>query len=132
MVGALILFSILSKIFIFIFPDYPTDPSIHPITLSINKAITNLLRLTTTSNLLRVELREEHRVVLTYLLEFLQQVIEHSEDNRMNSASLAIVFGPNLLWSGSGVATLTSMSKINSFTKYIIDNFHIIFKESDA
>ena len=125
MVGALILFSdILSKIFIFIFPDF--------ITLSINKAITNLLRLTTTTSLLRNELREEHRVVLTYLLEFLQLVIEHCEDNRMNSASLAIVFGPNLLWSGSGVATLTSLSKINSFTKYIIDNFNLIFKESDV
>jgi len=69
-------------------------------------------------------------VVLKYILSFLVEVTEHSSTNRMTSGSLAIVFGPNLLWSKSEAATLTSMSKINTFTKFIIDNTKAIFEET--
>jgi len=87
-------------------------------------------RLSFTDNLLNHQLPHEHRLILIFLLQFLQLVIDHSVSNRMNSGSLAIVFGPNLLWSQNKVSTLTSMSKINSFTKYIIDNANLIFDES--
>uniref|UniRef100_T2MEH5 Rho GTPase-activating protein 1 n=1 Tax=Hydra vulgaris TaxID=6087 RepID=T2MEH5_HYDVU len=68
--------------------------------------------------------------LLVYLLRFLEKVVEHSSANRMVSSSLAIVFGPNLLWSDTESASLTSMSKINSYCKYLIDNSHLIFDES--
>jgi hypothetical protein len=87
-------------------------------------------RLSFTDEMLNQDLPQENRMILIFLLQFLELVIDHSDGNRMNSGSLAIVFGPNLLWSQSEVSTLTSMSKINSFTKYIIDNANLIFDES--
>lgn len=89
-------------------------------------------RLSFTDKMLNEDLPEENRVILVHLLQFLQLVIDHSANNRMNSGSLAIVFGPNLLWSRDVAATLVSMSKINSFTKYLIDNVNMIFNESES
>ena len=87
-------------------------------------------RLSFTDRMLNEDLPHEHRLILIFLLQFLQLVIDHCDSNRMNSGSLAIVFGPNLLWSNTEVSSLTSMSKINSFTKYMIDNANLIFDES--
>ena len=39
--------------------------------------------------------------LLRYLIKFLAKVTEHSELNKMNASNLAIVFGPNLLWSSN-------------------------------
>lgn len=89
-------------------------------------------RLKFTQHMFNNELPEENRTVLIYLLQFLQKVVDHSSANRMTSGSLAIVFGPNVLWSMSEASTLTSMSKINSYTKYVIDNGSLIFDESFA
>ena len=89
-------------------------------------------RLSFTDKMLNEDLPEDNRIMLMFLLQFLQLVIDHSSNNRMNSGSLAIVLGPNLLWSKDEASTLTSMSKINSFTKYLIDNSDMIFNESAA
>lgn len=45
---------------------------------------------------LLTQLPEENYLVLKYLCRFLVQVTDSEKDNKMNSRSLSIVFGPNL------------------------------------
>ena len=45
----------------------------------------------------------------------------------MTPLNLAIVFGPNLIWSTSEAASLTSLGEINTFTVILINNFDKIF-----
>ena len=40
----------------------------------------------------------------------------------MSTGNLAIIFGPNLMWSKHETTSLTSMAKINTFTKLLLDN----------
>ena len=54
------------------------------------------------------------------------QVESHAADNKMTSDNLAIVFGPNLMWSKSQ-ASLASMSYVNACAKYLIDNAQTLF-----
>ena len=55
------------------------------------------------------------------------QVRAHEEVNKMTSLNLAIVFGPNLIWSTEEAASLMGLGEINSFTLMMIDNFDTIF-----
>jgi len=45
----------------------------------------------------------------------------------MTSKNLAIVFGPNLVWSKSQAASLEAMSQINSFTLILLENVRYLF-----
>lgn len=57
----------------------------------------------------------------------LYQIVEHTEENKMTPANLAIVLGPNLVWSQSEVASLSSIGEINSFVLLLINNYEYIF-----
>lgn len=61
-------------------------------------------------------------------LFFSWQVLEHSAVNKMTSKNLAIVFGPNLVWSKSQAASLDAMSQINSFTLLMLENVSYLFE----
>ena len=50
------------------------------------------------------KLPRENFVVLQFLMEFLTRVAEHSEINKMTISNLAVVFGPNLVWSKEEVS----------------------------
>lgn len=70
--------------------------------------------------------------LLTSNLDFIPlllswQVLEHSAVNKMTSKNLAIVFGPNLVWSKSQAASLEAMSQINSFTLLLLENVSYLF-----
>eukprot|EP00054_Salpingoeca_dolichothecata_P000893 m.17863 g.17863 ORF g.17863 m.17863 type:complete len:467 (+) comp11509_c0_seq2:1139-2539(+) len=67
------------------------------------------------------KLPERNRNVLLYLLRFLGEVIEHQEANRMTASNLAIVFGPNLVWSTAQMPSLAGMGKINNFAQFLIN-----------
>ncbi|XP_028397348.1 rho GTPase-activating protein 8-like isoform X2 [Dendronephthya gigantea] len=77
---------------------------------------------------LRGSLPRQNYLVLKYLMEFLVQVMNNSDFNKMNASNLAIVFGPNLIWASSAVASLSAMGPINSVTKIIIENVPAIFE----
>lgn len=66
-------------------------------------------------------------VVLKFLIEFLSLVVDRCDMNKMTSANLAVVFGPNLVWSNDKTMSLTSIGPINSFTEYLLNNMHSIF-----
>ncbi|KAH7932826.1 hypothetical protein HPB49_003333 [Dermacentor silvarum] len=57
------------------------------------------------------------------------QVIDRSDLNKMTASNLAIVFGPNLLWSRQEQASLSSITHINQFTEYILRNQHLLFSK---
>ena len=59
-----------------------------------------------------------------------QQVQEHSAVNKMTAKNLAIVFGPNLVWSKSQAASLDAMAQINSFTLLMLENVSYLFETS--
>ena len=45
----------------------------------------------------------------------------------MTAMNLAIVFGPNILWSKSQAASLDAMAQINSFTLLLLENVSYLF-----
>lgn len=56
------------------------------------------------------------------------QVMSHSSVNKMTSMNLAIVFGPNLMWSKSQAASLDAMAQVNSFTLLLLENIRFFFE----
>ncbi|XP_078359356.1 rho GTPase-activating protein 8-like [Oculina patagonica] len=79
-------------------------------------------------HILHNELPEENFLLIKFLMEFLNEVLEHSAVNKMTSKNLAIVFGPNLVWSKSQAASLDAMSQINSFTLLMLENVSYLFE----
>eukprot|EP00730_Choanoeca_flexa_P009506 TRINITY_DN12660_c0_g1_i1.p1 TRINITY_DN12660_c0_g1~~TRINITY_DN12660_c0_g1_i1.p1 ORF type:complete len:387 (+),score=93.07 TRINITY_DN12660_c0_g1_i1:3-1163(+) len=72
-------------------------------------------------------LPDRHRNVLKFLFTFLHEVAGHQAENLMTSSNLAIVMGPNLIWSNNTAASLTDMGVINGYTAFLIDNYDAIF-----
>lgn len=72
-------------------------------------------------------LPETNYQVLKYLIAFLCKVTDHQEVNKMTPMNLAIVFGPNLIWSSDQAGGLTSLGEINTFTLLLINHFSEIF-----
>jgi len=60
-----------------------------------NNDVTGLLKL------VNQQMREPNRVVLQYLIAFLQIIVDEQELNKMTSRNIALVMAPNCLWSGS-------------------------------
>lgn len=54
--------------------------------------------------------------------------MSHSSENKMTSMNLAIVFGPNLMWSKSQAASLDAMAQVNSFTLLLLENIRVFFE----
>eukprot|EP00041_Stephanoeca_diplocostata_P025664 m.677320 g.677320 ORF g.677320 m.677320 type:complete len:134 (+) comp22795_c0_seq10:1318-1719(+) len=59
--------------------------------------------------------------VLEYLLVFLRSVADHAEVNKMGTSNLAIVFGPNLLWSPDVALSFSDTGKINQVARYLLE-----------
>lgn len=83
-------------------------------------------RIAEMSRLLCDELPEDNYYVLKYTVNFLCDVVERSEKNKMTDTNLAIVFGPNLMWSKSQ-ASLTSMGHVNSCALLLISHYDKLF-----
>lgn len=87
----------------------------------------NRIRLELAKVIILQKLPEDNYKLLKYILKFLCQIIDRKDLNKMTSSNLAIVFGPNLLWSKDKCASLTSISAINYFTEFLLDNYTAIF-----
>ncbi|KAJ8031865.1 Rho GTPase-activating protein 1 [Holothuria leucospilota] len=75
----------------------------------------------------------DNYVVLHHAMELLHQIAQNHSVNMMTSQNLAIVFGPNLVWSRDSTAlhTLSSLGSVNAFTDTLISGFKEIFTRED-
>ncbi|XP_005039825.1 PREDICTED: SH3 domain-binding protein 1 [Ficedula albicollis] len=69
---------------------------------------------------------------LRYLIKFLAKLAEHQEVNKMTPSNIAIVLGPNLLWSQQGTGDpmqldLASVSSIQAVVEALIQNVDTLF-----
>jgi len=82
---------------------------------------------------LRAHLPARSLTVLRALVMFLMEVVAEEAENGMNCSNVAIVFGPNLFWGkGAGptstkVPSVDEMSKISTFTQFMLENSQQIF-----
>lgn len=53
--------------------------------------------------------------------------MDRSDLNKMNAQNLAVVFGPNLVWSESETMSLVAIGPINMFTQYLLQHYRDIF-----
>lgn len=72
-------------------------------------------------------LPESNYNVLKFLIKHLTRVAESTELNRMNSVSLSIVFGPNLLHCGDGLEGLRMQGYSNSIVCQLIRYYKELF-----
>ncbi|XP_015792370.1 rho GTPase-activating protein 8 [Tetranychus urticae] len=84
-------------------------------------------KLAVAKSLILQRLPEDNYKLLKFLVEFLVKVMDRSNLNKMTASNLAIVFGPNLLWSINKQASLTSITNINHFTEFLLKNHDVIF-----
>lgn len=87
----------------------------------------NRIRLELAKVIILQKLPEDNYKLLKFILKFLCQIIDRKDLNKMTSSNLAIVFGPNLLWSIDKCASLASISAINYFTEFLLVNYKAIF-----
>ncbi|CAL8104989.1 unnamed protein product [Orchesella dallaii] len=73
------------------------------------------------------KLPEDNYAVLKYLIHFLAKVMDRADLNKMTSSNLAVVFGPNLLWSENLTLNLAAISSINMFTEFLLSDYEEIF-----
>lgn len=73
------------------------------------------------------KLPDQNYVILKFLVEFLSLVVDRCDMNKMTGANLAVVFGPNLVWSPDRSMSLGSIGPVNAFTEYLITNMSQIF-----
>ncbi|NWZ62565.1 3BP1 protein, partial [Acrocephalus arundinaceus] len=69
---------------------------------------------------------------LRYLIKFLAKLAEHQEVNKMTPSNIAIVLGPNLLWSQQSTGDpmqldLASVSSIQTVVEALIQNVDTLF-----
>ncbi|CAG9832351.1 unnamed protein product [Diabrotica balteata] len=84
-------------------------------------------RLRLVSILVMEKLPEDNYKVLKYIIRFLSRVMERSDLNKMNAQNLAVVFGPNLVWSDSVSMSLAAIGPINMFTQFLLVHQNEIF-----
>lgn len=91
-----------------------------------------------------MKLPRPHWRVLQFVSGFLLEVSEHQvrcwhcgatsltrvcwqDMNKMSVSNLAIVFGPNLLWSDDQSFTLMTFGHVNKVVSFIVENHRQIF-----
>ncbi|RZF35175.1 hypothetical protein LSTR_LSTR012380 [Laodelphax striatellus] len=74
------------------------------------------------------KLPEDNYQVLKYIVLFLSKVMDRCDLNKMTSSNLAVVFGPNLVWSPNRrQINLSSFGPINMFTDFVLMHHDQIF-----
>ena len=73
------------------------------------------------------ELPPENYITAKFLFSFLSNVAAHEEFNKMSSANLAVVFGPNLFRNRNEV-NVQDCNLINNITEFLISDAKSVFK----
>ena len=73
------------------------------------------------------QLPNDNYKLLKFIVELLVKVTDRSYFNKMPSANLGIVFGPNLFWPKDQKFMVRIISSVNTFTETLLDSQDIIF-----
>lgn len=73
------------------------------------------------------KLPEDNYIVLKYVTGFLSRVMERQDLNKMSAQNLAVVFGPNLVWSENVTMSLAAIGPINMFAQFLLQQQSKIF-----
>jgi len=60
--------------------------------------------------------------VLSFLINFLVKVADHSATNKMTASNLGVVFGPNIIWDDNDNDINNSLKGNNDFTKELTES----------
>ena len=83
-------------------------------------------------DLLRAKLPAHNYKLLNYLISFLNEVAQHSLQNKMDAKNLSYCFGPNFLRKTSDAEyTLKDIERINSFVELLIKYHSDIFSKDN-
>lgn len=77
--------------------------------------------------LIREKLPEDNYQILKFIVLFLAKVMDRCDLNKMTSSNLAVVFGPNLIWSDVTQLSLSAIGPINMFVDYVLTHHDQIF-----
>ena len=67
---------------------------------------------------------ERNRLLLWHVFSFLCEVSAESEVNKMTNSNVAVVFGPNMLWSSQPGGGFADIGKVNQFTRFMLEERH--------
>jgi hypothetical protein len=95
------------------------------------KALDIVDKVEVAKDLLNAKLPSNNYKLLNYLMSFLYEVSQHSDQNKMNATNLSYVFGPNFLRkSEHSEYSLMDIERINSFVELLIKyNIEIFSKD---
>jgi len=77
--------------------------------------------------ILREKLPVENYELFKYIIEFLVQIMDRKDFNKMTSSNLSIVFGPNLIWARNDQMSLDEIAPINAFIDFVLQNHDDIY-----
>lgn len=81
-------------------------------------------------DLLSAKLPKHNYTVLNYIISFLNEVTQHSANNRMDARNLSYVFGPNFLRKANDPEYgLVNIERINNFVELLIKYHSDIFNK---
>ncbi|KAL6045998.1 Rho GTPase-activating protein 12 [Balamuthia mandrillaris] len=75
------------------------------------------------------DLPRENRLMLVYLFSLLQKVTQYSEDNKMSSNNLSIVFGPTIMRNMSNTVDYSSTTRQSNVAFSLVEDFDNIFEK---
>lgn len=113
------------------YPDFINVAKYYP---SLKEEFTQIDEAVKELRMLVRQLPSIHYITLAYLMHHLKRVSDHSEHNNMPPSNLGIVFGPTLLRTSEGTASLSSLVDTVHQTRIIellINHAHEIFDDKD-
>jgi hypothetical protein len=79
-----------------------------------------------------LQLTDTNLHVLIYLMQFLKQISQHENDNKMNSFNLAVCFAPNIIYTRTNKLNELFINEERMIIQFLIENSALIGKVSDS
>ncbi|XP_071943058.1 rho GTPase-activating protein 1-like [Antedon mediterranea] len=115
------------KLFFKELPEPILSNELYPHILSIYDIPDENIRVEICRHLISEKIPDDNYIVLDYLMQLLLDVVKHSDKNKMSATNLAVVFGPNLVWSPGQTVSLEAPRAITVFISTLLLHYHDIF-----
>ncbi|XP_033114428.1 rho GTPase-activating protein 1-like isoform X2 [Anneissia japonica] len=115
------------KMFFKELPEPILSNDLYPHILSIYDIPDENIRVEICRHLISEKIPDDNYLVLDYLMKLLLEVVQHSDKNKMSASNIAVVFGPNLVWSPGQTVSLEAPRAITVFITTLLMHYHDIF-----